>query len=161
MKEEDFEQPITELERRIEELSDFSSDPSRQKEIDKLRDKLQALQSADLFANPEEIVPGHQFKVSSAPDNSDLRKLSDSFTDRYPEGTLLLTLNQGDKISVLLRTGKKNRNLNCSNVLKNILASLGGRGGGRPDMAQGSCPPSNAESLVNQVKDAVKNELSK
>lgn len=50
MKEEDFEQPITELERRIDELSDFSSDPSRQKEIDKLKEELESLRSR-IYAN--------------------------------------------------------------------------------------------------------------
>ncbi len=45
MEEEDFEKPITELERRIEELSDFARDESRKKEIDKLKEKLESVRS--------------------------------------------------------------------------------------------------------------------
>ncbi len=45
MKEEDFEQPIIKLERRIEELSDFSRDESRKKEIDKLKKKLETIRT--------------------------------------------------------------------------------------------------------------------
>lgn len=45
MKEEDFEQPIIELQRHIEELSDFARDESKMKEIDKLKKKLESIRS--------------------------------------------------------------------------------------------------------------------
>jgi acetyl-CoA carboxylase carboxyl transferase subunit alpha len=49
MEENDFEKPIEDLTRRIEELSGFGSQPGREREIRKLQDRLQRLRE-DVFA---------------------------------------------------------------------------------------------------------------
>jgi acetyl-CoA carboxylase carboxyl transferase subunit alpha len=63
MKEEDFEKPINELERRIEELSDFPRDPSRKKEIDKLKEKLESLRN-EIYAK---LTPWQKTLVARHP----------------------------------------------------------------------------------------------
>lgn len=63
MKEEDFEQPINELERRIEELSDFPRDESRKKEIDKLKRKLESLRN-EIYA---QLTPWQKTLVARHP----------------------------------------------------------------------------------------------
>lgn len=109
----------------------------KSKEIQKLNDKLQASQSEGLFDNPIEIK-GNHYKFVQAPDGSDLRKLSDSFVVKYPKGILLATAEKGPKVAVLLRRGKEVADFNCSNSLREALALINGKGGGKPDMAQGS-----------------------
>ena len=107
------------------------------KENAKLKDKIQSLQSGALFDNPEKLGD-YLFKAVFAPEDADMKKLSDQFISLYPDGILLLYRKHKGKLSVLLRTHKKHKKINCSDILQEALRSIQGRGGGRPDMAQGS-----------------------
>jgi alanyl-tRNA synthetase len=127
---------------------------NKQKEIDRLNDKLNSAQSDDLFKQQDSIgeillTSGH------APDGSDLRKLSDLFVEKNPEGLLLLTCNNKGKLSVLLRAGKKLESVPCNKLLSESLRDFNGRGGGRPDMAQGSGDLVKAEVLQSRVKEVL------
>lgn len=135
---------------RIESM--MQSLKSKQKHIEELMDKIQSLNSKDIFANSEVLDNGLQFNAVEAPDNSDLRKLSDLFSDKNPNGILLIWMKKGDKVSVLIKSSKQNKKINSSNILKECLPMLGGRGGGRPDMAQGSASKVPDESFINAVK---------
>jgi alanyl-tRNA synthetase len=114
----------------------------KQKEINQLKEELQLKASEGIFNSPEQLKNKVPFKMAMAPEGSDLRKLSDQFLDRYPTGILFLySLKEGGKFSALLRAPKKapySSSIHCSNILKEALKKVSGRGGGRPDMAQGS-----------------------
>jgi alanyl-tRNA synthetase len=125
----------------------------KQKEIDELKEKLQAQASGDLFANPESLKGNMVFKAVNAPDGSDLRKLGDLFIDKNPKGVVLITSVKGDKASVFLKTFKGNKDINCSNILKVVLDANGGRGGGKPDMAQGSVDPDKISAVETMVRE--------
>ncbi len=120
---------------RVESLLNEVKEKS--KEIQKLTDKVQSSQSENLFDNPIEIK-GNTYKFVEAPEGADLRKLSDGFIAKYSNGILLATTVKGPKVAILLRSGKDVNGFNCSNTLKEILPLINGRGGGKPDMAQGS-----------------------
>jgi alanyl-tRNA synthetase len=109
----------------------------KSKEIQKLNDKIQSSQSQNLFEKTLEIK-GFQYLFLKAPKGSDLRKMSDSFVGKYPNGIITAVLENGLKTTVLIRKGKEVNNFNCSDSLKAILQLINGRGGGKPDMAQGS-----------------------
>ncbi len=111
---------------------------AKKKDIDRLNDKIRSLQSGSIFENPEELKHGFLFKLAEAPEGSDLRKLSDLFINKNSKGILLLHSTIGAKRSVLLRTNQEHKFLKCSEIMKKSLPLINGRGGGRPDMAQGS-----------------------
>lgn len=123
------------LTKRVESLIQEVKDKS--KEIQKLNDKIQSSQSQNLFEKTLEIK-GFQYLFLKAPKGSDLRKMSDSFVVKYPNGILTAILENGPKTAVLIRKGKDVKDFNCSNSLKSVLELINGRGGGKPDMAQGS-----------------------
>lgn len=125
----------------------------KQKEIQELKEKIQAQASGDLFANPEIIKGDLVFKAVIAPDGSDVRKLGDLFIDKNPKGVVLITAVKGDKASVLLKTFKGNTDINCSTILKGALDANGGRGGGKPDMAQGSVDPSKVADVEKSIRE--------
>jgi alanyl-tRNA synthetase len=120
---------------RVEALLQEVKDKS--KEVQKLNDKIQSSQSQNLF---EKTIPlkGFQYLFLTAPKGSDLRKMSDTFVAKYPSGILTAVLENGPKTTVLIRKGKEVKDFNCSNSLKSVLELINGRGGGKPDMAQGS-----------------------
>lgn len=93
------------------------------------------------------------FKHIDASTEDDIRKLGDLFIDKYPNGVALITQPKGQKLGVLLKTFKKNKDLNCSNILKEAMGAFGGRGGGKPDMAQGSLDLSHKDKFVAEITE--------
>ncbi len=120
---------------RVESLLQEVKEKS--KELQKLNDKIQSSQSQNLFENTIPLK-GFQYLFLTAPKGSDLRKMSDTFVAKYPSGILTAVLENGPKTTVLIRKGKEVKDFNCSNSLKSVLELINGRGGGKPDMAQGS-----------------------
>ena len=48
----------------------------------------------------------------------------------------------------------------AASMVKELAAAFGGRGGGRPDFAQGGCPaPENTESLTEKAKSLLESML--
>jgi alanyl-tRNA synthetase len=78
----------------------------------------------------------------------ELSKLSDSLREKMPDGILILANETGE--ALLVSTPKANKDLNAHLILKNLVEKLGGKGGGRPDFAQGS---------IMQTKDLLKVSL--
>ena len=128
------------------------------KEIQKLQGKLTASKSDELFSNPEEIKEGIFFKFSETPEGSDLRKMSDLFLDKNPNGIVMLTSQNKGKLSVLLRCSKKIK-IPCNKILGDVLALINGRGGGRPDMAQGSGDIADTAPLLAKAKTLIIEQL--
>ncbi|MFA6237362.1 MAG: alanine--tRNA ligase [Bacteriovorax sp.] len=106
----------------------------KQKEIEALKDKIQASESKDLF-NTVEKIGGIDVAIIEAGVDSDLRKLSDLFVSKFHNGAVVLYNKNG---AVLVRFGKGASKLNAGETLKEILTVVNGRGGGKPDIAQGS-----------------------
>jgi alanyl-tRNA synthetase len=125
------------------------------KEIKALKEKLQSLQSQDLFNNVTNLSDGMVFKHIEASEDDDIRKLGDLFIDKHPKGIVLITATKGARVAVLLKTFKANSSLKCSDILKDALSQFGAKGGGKPDMAQGSMELSNLESLIQFVTDKI------
>jgi alanyl-tRNA synthetase len=139
-------------EKAIERIEQFMNDiKTKNKEIKELKEKLQSASSDDLFKDTQEIKGGLTYKAIQAPEGTDIRKLGDLYLSKFPKGVCLITSSKGDKASVLLKTFKGNGDINCSNILKDVLSALGGRGGGKPDMAQGSCEANQISELETKV----------
>lgn len=121
------------------------------KEVQKLQGQLTASKSDELFSNPEKLKDGVVFKFAETPAGSDLRKMSDLFLDKNPMGIVMLTTENKGKLSVLLRSSKK-LSIPCNKILGDVLSMINGRGGGRPDMAQGSGDLSDTQPLAQKAK---------
>lgn len=143
---------IARIDTLFEELKD------KQKEITKLKQELQSLKSSDLFAQSEK-VSGFDLVCVEAPEGADLKSLSDDFVSKYPKGILLMAANKDGKLAAMVRSSKSVK-LQCANVLKEALAPMGGRGGGRPDMAQGSADSYDATAFFNNAKKSIPANLS-
>ncbi len=134
-------------------LSMLADIKSKQKKIDELNERIQTFEGNALFDNCEPLKNNLVFKYAKAPEGSDLKKLSDIFMSKYQNGVLLLIGSKGDKLSVLLRRPKSESSIDCSNILKETLPVIQGKGGGNTDLAQGSANGGDINIFVNKVKE--------
>ncbi len=128
------------------------------KEISQLRDKIQQINSKDLFQNLKKLNNHYQYIATEAPLGSDLRKLSDLFSDQYPKGVLILYKTDHGQASVLLRAPKDSP-FHCANLLKTHIQCLEGRGGGKQNMAQGSGKSEKINQFIENVKKNIMESL--
>ncbi|MBT3981275.1 MAG: alanine--tRNA ligase [Bacteriovoracaceae bacterium] len=132
----------------------------RAKKIEALNEKIQASLSETLFDNPKKLGDKFTFKVATAPENSNIKQLSDLFSSKYPDGILLLFSSSGKKLSVLLRSPRSLKSINCGQILKSHLPLLDGRGGGRPDLAQGSGEKNkNYDQFITNIEKQISEEI--
>lgn len=77
----------------------------------------------------------------SVDDRKVLSELSDKLRDKVQSG-LVVVIGQGDKTHPVLVSVTKNLQgeLNAGEILKEVTGIMGGKGGGRPDFAQGAAP---------------------
>lgn len=127
----------------------------KNKEIKKLQDQIQASAAKDMFANSKTLRNGIGYIPVNLKDGNpkDFRSISDKFTDQNNKDVLFLYTVEGKKVSYILRTHKKNKTLNCSNILKASQEIVNGRGGGRPDMAQGSGEATNIPKFLIKIEN--------
>lgn len=122
-------------EKLVEKLQTLTNDLKNNfKENELLKDKIQLLEAKDLFSNIKTIK---NFSVGIIETNKDhdIRKLSDLFVSKYQDGIAVLYNSNGQ---ILIRLGKNQTSIKANEVLKEILSDVEGKGGGKPDLAQGS-----------------------
>jgi len=125
------------------------------KEIKVLKDKLQTINAQSMFDNVSKTSKGQDFKHIDLGSDDDMRKVGDLFIDKFSNGVCLITQPKGDKLGVVLKTFKKNAELNCSNILKDSMNKFSGRGGGKPDMAQGSIDLEHKDAFIKNVIEQI------
>lgn len=79
---------------------------------------------------------------------------------QQPQVVLCLATTAGDKVTLLLaRSG--DLDLHMGNLLRDLLQTVGGKGGGRPDFAQGGvADPALAAQLLAQAAQTIQNALN-
>ena len=146
-------------EKVLDKISILQADlKDKAKQIDALSDKLQHFESQNLFTHQVSIKNGFTFTIAKASDadQGNMRKLGDIFVDKYPKGVLFLYAIEGDKVSFILKTHRSNSSINCSDVLKQVMPIVNGRGGGKPDNAQGSGESAKTNELLKAIEGALK-----
>ncbi len=146
-------------ERVLEKLSALQGDlKDKVKQIENLNDKLQVFESQNLFNSVLPVKDGLTLTVAKAPsaDQGNMRKLGDIFVDKFPKGVLFLYAVDADKVSFIMKTNRTNASVDCSAVLKQVMPIVNGRGGGKPDNAQGSGDASKTQELIKAIEGLLK-----
>ncbi|WP_372809751.1 alanine--tRNA ligase [Litorivivens sp.] len=137
-----------------------SSNRELQKEIDRLKAKLATAGSRDLTAEAVEVngVKVLAVKIEGA-DAKSLRDSMDQLKNKLQSGVLLLAAVEGDKVALAAGVTKDlTGRFKAGDLMRQAAAAVGGKGGGRPDMAQGGGDqPANVEKALAVAVEYVKN----
>ena len=121
-----------------------------EKEIETLKGKLAANASGDLMSQVKEVsgVKVLAAEVSIA-DAKTLRDFGDKLRDKLISGVILLGSKADDKALLLCMVTKDLASkFHAGNIIKELAPIVGGKGGGRPDMAQaGGTQPENLANV--------------
>jgi len=129
-------EPVRAVERLITELKE------KQQEIDTLKNKLVSQNLDDIIKKAKEVdgVKALAVKLEGM-DAQSLRTLSDKLKEKlHPAVILLISKVNGQAVLLLSVTSDITNRYDAGKILKQITQTVGGKGGGRPDMAQGGCP---------------------
>lgn len=113
-----------------------------QKQIEQLNQKLANFQASDLINQVTEIA-GRQTLIATVQgqDAKSVRHLHDSVKSKLENAVIVLAGVEGDKVSLIASVAKDfTANLKAGDIIKHLATELGGKGGGKPDLAQGGAP---------------------
>ncbi|MCG8394427.1 MAG: alanine--tRNA ligase [Pseudomonadales bacterium] len=129
-----------------------------EKEIERLKQKLASGAGSDLTDSVEEIagVKVLATQVDGA-DGKTLRVTMDKLKDKLGSAVILLAATDGDKVALVAGVTKDlTDRFKAGDLLKHVASQVDGRGGGRPDMAQGGGNnPAALPAALDSVKDWV------
>ena len=135
-----------------------------EKEIEQLKGKLASSQGSDLASQAVDV---DGIKVLAAnlegADPKSLRETVDQLKNKLGSAAVVLAAVSGDKISLVAGVSKDCTSRIKAGDLVNVVATkVGGKGGGRPDMAQaGGNNPAALASALQSVPDWVQQQLSR
>jgi alanyl-tRNA synthetase len=131
----------------------------QQKEIENLRRKLASGGGRDLVSEARDV--GGVRVLATRADVADakaLREVADQLRNKLGSGVIVLAGVEGDKIAlVAMVTPDLVGKLNAGKIVGEVAKAVGGKGGGRPDMAQGGgSEPQNLDAALARVFDLVR-----
>ena len=132
-----------------------------EKELDRLKSKLAASQGDDLAGQAVDVggVKVLAAKLEGA-DVKQLREAADKLRDKLGNAALVLATVLEGKVSLIASVSKEaTAKVKAGDLVNFVAQQVGGKGGGRPDMAQaGGTQPENLDAALASVVDWVKNK---
>ncbi|MCE5097532.1 alanine--tRNA ligase [Staphylococcus devriesei] len=110
----------------------------------------------------EQIEVINNFKVLATEvevsNPKEIRQVMDDFKSKQQDAIIILASDVGGKVSLIASVPKTlTEHLKAGDIIKNMAPIVGGKGGGRPDMAQGGgTKPENISESLRFIKDYIK-----
>ena len=148
---------VTKLTSMMKELKSLNS------ELESYKAKAASGAADDLIGNATEIngVKVIASKVSGMDMNS-LRDMGDKLKEKLGDGVVVLASVQGDKVNLVAMAtdGAINKGAHAGNLIKAIASTVGGGGGGRPNMAQaGGKNPAGIDNCIDEAKKVLGEQI--
>ena len=133
---------------KVEHLAANAS--SLQKQIEQLNQKLANFQAGELLSQVQELA-GRKTLITTV-QNTDakaLRNLHDGVKSKLDNAIIVIAGVDADKVSLIASVAKEfTATVKAGDIIKHLGQELGGKGGGKPDMAQGGAPYSDQLATV-------------
>ena len=150
-KEDSLSQKVTSL---IEENKSLS------KELHDMKTKM-SLQAVDSVLDSKLDVNGVNLVTTKfeGMDMNTLKEVADNLRDKLVSGVVVLANTTDDKLNLVATATKDavDKGVHCGNIVKSIAQIAGGKGGGRPNMAQAGAPDvSKVDEALNHASEVLK-----
>ncbi len=124
------------LENRIQKL--LEQQKELEKELEQLQAKLNAERSGELLDQVQQVGDVKLLAVNVGEvDGKALREFSDQLRDKLGSGVLVLCASNDGKVALLVAVTKDlTARVKAGDLIKPLAGIIGGRGGGRPELAQ-------------------------
>ena len=133
-----------------------------EKSLNQAKQKLASQQGADLM-NQVQVIKGQKVLVANLPgiEAKALRGMLDDLKQKISSGIIVLGVPGDGKVNLIAGVTSDLINQIKAGELVNFVASqVGGKGGGRPDMAQaGGTEPENLEHALTSVYDFISEKI--
>lgn len=133
------------------------------KELKELKTKM-SLQSVDSLLDSKVNINGVNL-VTAKFENMDmntLKEVSDSLRDKLVSGVVVCCNVSDDKLNIVATASKDvlEKGIHCGNIVKEISKIAGGKGGGRPNMAQAGAPDiDKCDEVLSFSKEVIKSQI--
>ncbi|MHB0776688.1 alanine--tRNA ligase [Halomonas sp. WWR20] len=124
------------VEERVEAL--LERNRGLEKELERLKAKLASAAGSDMLAEAREVAGIKVLaKQVEGVSGKELRGLMDQLKQKLGSGVLVLGVGEGDKVSLIAGvTQDLTGRIRAGDLVNHVAAQVGGKGGGRADMAQ-------------------------
>jgi alanyl-tRNA synthetase len=158
---EQLKSPVGELPARVEKL--IEERRAAEQEIERLRREKRGAASADLTAGAESI--GGARVVATRVDGVDakeLRSMIDELRNKLGSGAVMLAAPGDDRVTLAVGvTPDLAKALHAGQLVTAVSAVVGGKGGGRPDFAQGGGPDTGkVDEALSKFRELVREKLA-
>ncbi|UVI86448.1 alanine--tRNA ligase [Staphylococcus aureus] len=130
------------------------------KQLEQRDKEITSLKMGNIEDQVEEIN-GYKVLVTEVdvPNAKAIRSTMDDFKSKLQDTIIILASNVDDKVSMVATVPKSlTNNVKAGDLIKQMAPIVGGKGGGRPDMAQGGgTQPENISKSLSFIKDYIKN----
>lgn len=133
-----------------------------EKELEALKGKLASSAGSDLATSAQDIagIKVLASKIEGA-DGKSLRDTVDQLKNKLGTAAIILASINEDKITLIAGvTHDITEKIRAGDLVGHVAAQIGGKGGGRPDMAQGGGnQPENLDAALDSVSDWATSKL--
>ncbi|MHB8167929.1 MAG: DHHA1 domain-containing protein, partial [Sulfuricella sp.] len=157
---EAFKAQPQEVEARVVQVLDHVK--ALEKELAKLKSRLASSQGDDLAAQAADIKGARVLAAAiEGGDAKTLRETLDKLKDKLKSAAIVLAAVEGDKVSLIAGvTPDLTARVKAGELVNFVAQQVGGKGGGRPDMAQaGGTEPDKLPAALASVRDWVAGRL--
>jgi len=147
---------------KVSQLQDKNK--SLEKELELLKAQLAKAASGDLASQAVQVDGLNVLAAHiEGSDVKTLRELVDQLKNKLGDAAVVLSTVDGEKITLIAGVSKEQtKRIKAGDLVNSVAQQVGGKGGGRPDMAQaGGDNPAALDAALASVPDWVKQQLTK
>ncbi|MDN3440553.1 alanine--tRNA ligase [Psychrobacter sp. APC 3279] len=150
-----------EVAQRVRTMADKQRD--LEKQLERLQQKIASAQAANLLDDVQTIA-GTPVLIStlSGIDGKSIRTLMDDIKSKLPDSVIVLIGDKDDQLALAASVAKSiTAKVKAGDIIRHLAGELGGKGGGKPDYAQGGAPKSsNSTSIISALPAWIETQLS-
>jgi len=133
-----------------------------EKQLERLEQKIASAQAANLLDDVQTIA-GTPVLIStlSGIDGKSIRTLMDDIKSKLPDSVIVLIGDKDQQLALAASVAKSvTAKVKAGDIIRHLAGELGGKGGGKPDYAQGGAPKAaNTSAVVNALPAWIADQL--